>query len=851
MQYLAMDNNLEGQIFGDLIEISAAGSTEDVNIVAQVDRSEGYEGRFGDWTDTRRFLLPHTEQPVLSDEDKLIEVAALFLATDMNELDTLREEVRAIYEENPEEIRELLLSGGIDPDDTALIQQIMNNYGLGREFEIEPVEILGEVDMGTSEALADFILWSVENFPAEKYALVISSHGAGWMGNGPDEGNDNTQLTMPEIDEALTWVREQTGIDQFELIGFDACLMGQLEVYATLAPHTRYVVAAEEVVPGQGWEYTVPLTALTEDPSMDGEAFGRLIVDAYRDYYAGPGARTGVDLHLINPDASEDVIAALNEFVAVAEGEILDGLSAFGLARINSQAFGTEVVDVLQSLANADYYATIDLVHLMSLLAAQSTLSDEARAAAQMVADLVPEMVVYSHHDPELPNANGVAVYFPRTRYFAELSAQNPDEIPPYTQSVPSMENWANFLLAWYETIETQLSADDLSITITEALPGEDANVYDPPVVVFDANGQGISNIVFMATLLLDDDSRIMLDYSPIVLESILADGTVVQEYPTGLTEGMQFQWNVEMPVISDGTTTIPALLLFAPGRGASSGYVAGVYTSQTGETSPASLIFDTETRTALKLYGTAEGGAPFEVTPAPGDTFTPYWSMIDAEGNFVYAPAGEYLTFGAEPFTFTYAPAESGIYELSLLIEDYAGNTQISTSLVSIDNEGLDTTLRGFKVLNWGVNFLYPWGWSDPSIIAGENEDEIAQIAVTDPAGEILIFVSATETDAETAITAARDLIESLDDAEVSEVYNLSEIEGFGDLAFDGQAFDYAYSRDGEPRIGTMFVVTAPETGLTYTFDLDTTDARFDESVEVFVTLVNSLTFFEPVITG
>ncbi len=53
------DNNLERNIFGDLAEMQAATSTDRVNIVAQVDRAPEYETGFGDWTDTRRFLLQH------------------------------------------------------------------------------------------------------------------------------------------------------------------------------------------------------------------------------------------------------------------------------------------------------------------------------------------------------------------------------------------------------------------------------------------------------------------------------------------------------------------------------------------------------------------------------------------------------------------------------------------------------------------------------------------------------------------------------------------------------------------------------------------------------------------------
>src|SRR5262249_8010289 len=39
---------------------------------------------------------------------------------------------------------------------------------------------LGQVDSGAPETLIDFIRWGAQNRPAERYALVLWSHGSGW-----------------------------------------------------------------------------------------------------------------------------------------------------------------------------------------------------------------------------------------------------------------------------------------------------------------------------------------------------------------------------------------------------------------------------------------------------------------------------------------------------------------------------------------------------------------------------------------------------------------------------------------------------------------------------------------------
>ena len=57
LHYTAVDNNLEGAAFNDYYEMQTAGSGEGVNIVTEFDRAEGFDKRFGDWTDTRRFFI--------------------------------------------------------------------------------------------------------------------------------------------------------------------------------------------------------------------------------------------------------------------------------------------------------------------------------------------------------------------------------------------------------------------------------------------------------------------------------------------------------------------------------------------------------------------------------------------------------------------------------------------------------------------------------------------------------------------------------------------------------------------------------------------------------------------------
>jgi hypothetical protein len=52
---------------------------------------------------------------------------------------------------------------------------------------------LGEVDSGAPETLVDFAVWAMKTYPAKKYALILSDHGAGWLGGWNDPApNENT-----------------------------------------------------------------------------------------------------------------------------------------------------------------------------------------------------------------------------------------------------------------------------------------------------------------------------------------------------------------------------------------------------------------------------------------------------------------------------------------------------------------------------------------------------------------------------------------------------------------------------------------------------------------------------------
>lgn len=172
-----------------------------------------------------------------------------------------------------------------------------NLKALGSEL----VEDLGEVDMGSTDTLVDFITWAVQSYPADRYVLILSNHGAGWPGGWSDYDpvkEDGNWIYLNQLGAALESARQKTGIDQFDLVGMDACLMGMLEVYTELSSSARYAVASQENEPALGWAYAHFLGQLSEQPEMSGADLARTIVAGYIDH----------DLRILDDEARNEML---------------------------------------------------------------------------------------------------------------------------------------------------------------------------------------------------------------------------------------------------------------------------------------------------------------------------------------------------------------------------------------------------------------------------------------------------------------------------------------------------------------------------------------------------------------
>ena len=669
----ADDQVLEQDIYLDLNEAERVGSSENVTIVAQMDRFRGGFQGGEDWTSTRRYL-------VTQDDD-------------------------------------------------------FNSIGS------ELVDDLGETNMAEGQTLVDFVSWAMETYPADRYALVLSDHGLGWPGGwsdptgGADRGSaplismlQGDSIYLSELDAALAQIQSNTGIEKLDLIGMDACLMSQLEVYAMLQPYARFAVASEETEPGLGWAYAAFLDELVNEPTMDGAQLASHIVDTYigqdqrivdnqaRAEFLRQGSPMGgffsapsisaaqitsqierdITLTALDLEAFADLNAAFNDFAYAMQSVDQRAIaSARNYSQSYTSIFGREVPP-----------SYIDLGHFVQL-AVQQTGDAGLQNAAQNVMTALNNAIVAERHGTSKPGSTGVALYFPNsTLYRSPYTGMQSYTVLAERFSRVSL--WDDFLVYHYNDRSFQADAAEAVVpsgsAVTRApgagdisvtwVSGENASVApgDSVQMSIEINGENVGYVYLFAGLYDQASDSIYVadtDYleSP---ETQNLNGVFYPVWPEGGTFRMNFDWEPILFQITDGNQA--AIALFNPvSYGASAEdaayMVQGTYTfADTGEQRQAQLIFkDGKLFQIFGFTGTDTAGAPREITPTEGDTFTIANKWLTNGGQDIIFEDGDTLTFGAAPFTWEQIYAPAGEYVVGFLVSDLDGNVFTSNTQVTV----------------------------------------------------------------------------------------------------------------------------------------------------------------------
>lgn len=288
-------------------------------------------------------------------------------------------------------------------------------------------------NMAEQANLGRFLNYLASNHGFQKARfLVLWNHGGGFEGYGHDE-NFNRMLSVAEVEGALT----QSDLPKLELLGFDACLMANLEVAATLQNETRYLIASEELEPGHGWNYRYVVPNFVRKPIYD-YAVG--LVDDYVQNSSHPYPSDGKTLSVLDLDQVPGLLAYLDQYGMAYGAEVRPNTTAaplFVRAMVSVQRF--------LDIPGSEFGAALDL---RDFVEKSSVVGGEIQA--NLLASL-QHVVLYAKDDGTLPQANGLSVITPDRNALRIPFADYPSQ------------GWASLARAGLELINSDLDAPVLT----------------------------------------------------------------------------------------------------------------------------------------------------------------------------------------------------------------------------------------------------------------------------------------------------------------------------------------------------------------------------------------------------
>lgn len=365
--YLDGDCNLEKNGISDFLEMSEIGSDKNLNIVVQFDRSPKYTSEFGNWTDCRRFLITSGDTP-----------------------------------------------------------------------SSIPIANIGEVNMGDPSTLRDFIIWGVKTYPAKRFALILWNHGGGWRkrkisGTGIhkeicyDETNGGDWLSLLEVKAAIQQASSQTN-RKIDILGFDACLMGMIEIQNELKTFAGVLVASEESEPGDGWPYDKILGYLSKNPSCLPFDLAKMITKDYVNSYNG-----------IESDITLSAIDLGKVSTLVEKLRVL-------FEHINNWQIVKQARDNAITFSQNDGFPYIDLGCFLRTYYSSADLSANQKPIFEEAMTALKDAVIETHSNGSKEGSQGISIYFPRTPLeFTSTGGENYKLL-----NFDQVASWATFLQSYF-----------------------------------------------------------------------------------------------------------------------------------------------------------------------------------------------------------------------------------------------------------------------------------------------------------------------------------------------------------------------------------------------------------------
>lgn len=313
-------------------------------------------------------------------------------------------------------------------------------YGNGSSY-LYQADLAHMGDESSLKLFLEYVKEGYTNFDGS--FLVFWDHGGAYTGFGNDENYNNDLLTLAEIDNALT----KSSVGKFDMIGYDACLMGSVEVARFMKTHADYQLGSEELEPGHGWLWSNVISELSTKTTI--KDAGKGIIDNFvQDVHEY--STDGKTLSLLDLSKYDTLQTKIDAFTTAFATNLLtdsDYKNALIYGSTNVRDFGKQ--------SKEDQRTSIDLKHFAQLIKSKITNADAQTMLDELIT-AVDNFVVHSKEDGTRPNSMGASI-------------APPEEKDSDYDAYKLNTKWLNFQIAFSNLSTTDTTAPAASEVNNEA----------------------------------------------------------------------------------------------------------------------------------------------------------------------------------------------------------------------------------------------------------------------------------------------------------------------------------------------------------------------------------------------
>lgn len=297
----------------------------------------------------------------------------------------------------------------------------------------------GQKDMSDPETLKDFLEYTIEDFQADRYMLIVDNHGSGWAGSCTDDPAGGAPMSLQEMKDAILEADVSGWDNHFDIVVFHACLMASAEVAYGLHEIGEYMLACQFMMPmesilaSERW-----LGDLSEDLEMTPTELGTKIVQYIKQRAEQRDGHTAMSI--TDMKLSVQLASRIGDLSDVLPNNPNDSLWNEVLsARANTH------------ITNLDDPATVDLREFIKNILQQPNLGSQGGIVeenAQLVLDTINEMVIYTTTTAIGITRGGLNIYLP---YLEEQWH------PDYSEIDFADNNWDQFVRNFINGVQSEI----------------------------------------------------------------------------------------------------------------------------------------------------------------------------------------------------------------------------------------------------------------------------------------------------------------------------------------------------------------------------------------------------------